>query len=164
MLSWTVLLSEIERRFTESHCNVLIGIHALNPTSDKSADFTALKPFANAYSANETDLSHELHQAKRLVERLDSVEKPKSMLASISCLERYKEAFPELYRINGVTAIALPVSTSACERSFSCLRHIKTWRFSVAPTPSALPLRCPYVKNPSAAHATNWQSRNYIRS
>ena len=55
------LLSEIERRFTESHCNVLIGIHALNPTSEKFADFTALKPFANAYGANETDLSHELH-------------------------------------------------------------------------------------------------------
>jgi len=62
------LLSEIERRFTESHCNVLIDIHALNPTSEKFADFTALKPFANAYGANET------------------VEKPKSMLALISCL------------------------------------------------------------------------------
>ena len=49
------LLSEIERPFTERHCNVLIGIHALNPTSEKFADFTALKPFANAYSANETD-------------------------------------------------------------------------------------------------------------
>ena len=82
------LLSKIERRFTESNCNVLIGIHALNPTSDKFADFTALKPFAIAYGADETDLSHELHQAKRLVERLDSVEKPKSMLALISCLER----------------------------------------------------------------------------
>ena len=50
------LPSEIERRFTESHCNVLIGIHALNPTSEKFADFTALKPFANAYGANETYL------------------------------------------------------------------------------------------------------------
>jgi len=91
------LLSEIERRFTESHCNVLIGIHALNPTSEKFADFTALKPFANAYGGNETDLSHKLHPAKRLLERLDSVEKPKSMLALIWCLERYKEAFQELY-------------------------------------------------------------------
>ena len=114
------LFSEIERRFTESHCNELIGIHALNPTSEKFVDFTALKPFANAYGANETYLSHERHQAKRLVERLDSVEKPKSMLALISCLERYKEALPELYRI-GVIAIALPVRTAACERSFSCL-------------------------------------------
>jgi len=69
------LLSEIERRLTESHCNVLIVIHALIPTSEKFADFTALKPFANAYVANETDLSHELHQAKRLVGRLDSIEK-----------------------------------------------------------------------------------------
>jgi len=58
------LLIEIECRFTESHCNVLIGIHALNPTSKKFADFTALKPFANAYGGNETDLNHELHQAK----------------------------------------------------------------------------------------------------
>jgi len=72
------LLSEIERRFTESHSNVLIGIHALNPISEKFADFTALKPFANAYGANETDLSHELHHAKRPVKRLDSVQKQKS--------------------------------------------------------------------------------------
>ena len=113
-------LSEIERRFIESHCNVLIGIDALNPTIDKFADFTALKPVANAYGANETDLSHELHQAKRLVERLDSVEKPKSMLALISCLERYKETFQELYRI-GVITTAFPVITAACERSFFCL-------------------------------------------
>ena len=37
------LLSEIERRFTESHYNVLIGIHALNPTSEKFCGFYCFK-------------------------------------------------------------------------------------------------------------------------
>lgn len=31
-----------------------------------------------------------------------------------------------VYRL-GVIAISLPVSTASCERSFSALRHIKTW-------------------------------------
>lgn len=85
-----------------------------------------MQPFAELYSADLTDLSHELHQAKRLVERLDRNDKPNTMLTFLSYLERYKEAFPELCRI-GRIAVALPVSTASCERSFSCLRHLKTW-------------------------------------
>ena len=38
----------------------------------------------------------------------------------------YGDAFHELHRL-GKIAVALPVSTASCERSFSALRHIKTW-------------------------------------
>ena len=57
---------------------------------------------------------------------MSSEDKPNTLVGFISHIERYKEAFPELYRL-GVIAISLPVSTASCERSFSALRHIKTW-------------------------------------
>jgi len=94
----TVRADVTELRSQDENVNNLYmdTVQLLNPTSEKFADFTALKPFANAYGANETDLSHELHQEKRLVKRLDSVQKPKSKLALILCLERYKEAFTKI--------------------------------------------------------------------
>lgn len=44
----------------------------------------------------------------------------------MSFIGRYDDAFHELHRL-GKIAVALPVSTSSCERSFSALRHIKIW-------------------------------------
>ena len=78
-------------------------------------------------------MEHELHQAKRLVERIgdsstDSAAlycKPTTFVGFVTCLAD-SEAFHELYRL-GRIAIALPVIAASCERSFSALRHIKTW-------------------------------------
>lgn len=41
-------------------------------------------------------------------------------------LRPYKEAFIDLYKLVSIS-MTLPVSTAACERSFSCLRHLKTY-------------------------------------
>jgi len=53
-------------------------------------------------------------------------DRPTTLLAFISHIERYGDAFAELHML-GVIAIPLPVSTASCERSFSALRHIKIW-------------------------------------
>jgi hAT family C-terminal dimerisation region len=53
-------------------------------------------------------------------------EKLKTLISFVSGLTHYKDTFPEVYRL-GKIAIALPVGTAACERSFSALRLIKTW-------------------------------------
>ena len=45
------------------------GIQVLNPASEHFLDMTHIKPFAEAYNADITDLQHELYQAKRLIER-----------------------------------------------------------------------------------------------
>ena len=127
------LLSEFERRFDKVQCNVMCGVQALNPTSEHFADIAHIRPFAEQYGADLVDLEHELYQAKRLLERLGTkqssdktCEKPDSLVSFVSCIERYGEAFHELHRL-GKIAVALPVSTASCERSFSALRHIKTW-------------------------------------
>jgi hypothetical protein len=120
------LLTELERRFDATNCNAMIGIQALNPSSKNFADFGCIREFAEVFKADVTDLMHELHQAQRLVQRMSDDSKPTTLVSFMSYLGRYKEAFPELYRL-GTIAIALPVSTASCERSFSALRHIKTW-------------------------------------
>ena len=52
---------------------------------------------------------------------------PSSLVGFVAYVARYAEAFHELYRL-GRIAVALPVSTASCERSFSAsLRQIKTW-------------------------------------
>jgi len=68
--------------------------NALNPSTEHFADFDQLKPFADAYRANLEDLEHELHQAKRLVERIgesstDSAAlycKPTTLVGFVTCL------------------------------------------------------------------------------
>ena len=102
------------------------GIQAVTPTSETFADLDHVKDFAELYGADLTDLAHELHQSKRLLDRMPSDNKPESLVAFIGHIERYREAFPEIYRLGSI-AISLPVSTASCERSFSALRHIKTW-------------------------------------
>lgn len=63
-------LCELQRRFAPSQCDALRGIQALTPFSDYFGDFTCVKPFGELYKADLSDLSHELHQAKRLLERM----------------------------------------------------------------------------------------------
>jgi len=45
--------------------------------------------FVDAYDADEDDLYHELHQAKRLLQRMKVEDSPTTFLAFISHIERY---------------------------------------------------------------------------
>jgi len=126
------LCSEFECRFDETQCSVMRGIQALNPTNEHFAELEQIRSFAEAYDADVVDLEYELHQVKRLIARLESKvgdgtsAKSDSLVTFVSFIGRYGDAFHELHRL-GKIAVALPVSTASCERSFSALRHIKTW-------------------------------------
>lgn len=74
------------------------------------------------------DLKHEVHQAKRLLQRKkdSGLEPPTSLIAFTCFLEAYKDAFHELYRLCQI-GITIPVSSAGCERSFSSLKRIKTY-------------------------------------
>jgi len=56
-------------------------------------------------------VSHELHQAKHLLERMTDGDRPTTLVGFVSHIEQFKAAFPELYRL-GVIAICLPVRTA----------------------------------------------------
>ena len=122
------IIGEMDRRFSSMNCGIMAGIQSLNPMSESFLNSDVLTAFAEAYESSTDDLKHELHQAKRLIERKKQagVEVPASLLQLAVFMEPYKDAFHELYRLCQI-AVTIPVSSAACERSFSALKRIKTY-------------------------------------
>lgn len=54
------------------------------------------------------------------------IEKPSDTVALTRFIEPYKEVFFELFKLCKI-AVALPVSSASCERSFSTLKLVKTY-------------------------------------
>jgi hypothetical protein len=123
-----VITSEIARRFSDNNCRLMKGLQALSPRNSKSfLNNSDVMELAKMYSLNEEDLVHEVHQLRRLVERKKPEgEAMKGIMDVYNFLEPYKEAFPEIYSLYKIAAV-LPVSSAACERSFSALRIIKNY-------------------------------------
>lgn len=83
--------------------------------------------FALLYNSNVEDLGHEIPQVGRLLQRSSSCATSMTTMIDLACfLEPYKLAFHEIYRLLNI-AIVLPVTSAACERSFSALKLIKTY-------------------------------------
>ena len=118
----------MERRFSHETCDIFRGIQCLNPNNKHFLSMSNLKPFAEQFNINCEDLHHELHQAKRLIQRKTDEGKsvPKSVLKFTEEIEPYKEAFHELYRLCKI-AVTVPVTSASSERSFSALSRIKSY-------------------------------------
>ena len=116
--------AELGRRFSSDNHNILRSISCLDPESEQFLDAEGLAPLALSYGLNLSDLRAECQSAKRLIAR-----KSKSLnhLQDLSnFIYPYREPFFELYKIIQI-AMTLPVTSAACERSFSRLRMIKTY-------------------------------------
>ena len=98
------------------------------PKSNCFLELNFIKPLAEAYGADLDDLTHEVHQAKRLIERKarDGAAKPILLIEFLRFLEPYKDAFYELYRLCKI-AVTIPATSVSSERSFSALKIIKTY-------------------------------------
>lgn len=118
-----MLLSEVKRRFSKENCVTMEGIQALNPCSPTFCEKYTVFAFASQYNCNSEDLEYELPQLKRILERkkTSGLEIPKSLMELTVFLELYGDTMFKLCKI----ALALPVSTVSCERSFSLLKLIK---------------------------------------
>lgn len=112
---------EIQNRFSNT---ILNGIQALNPRSESFLQSDAIRPYAEVFQSNISDLVHEMHQAKRMLERKAKL--PQSLLELFLVIEPYKEAFFELFKLLKIS-LTIPVTSAAAERSFSALKVIKTY-------------------------------------
>ncbi|XP_019718752.1 zinc finger MYM-type protein 1 isoform X1 [Hippocampus comes] len=123
-----LMLSELERRFSSKNCEIMNSIPALNPQKDTFLKEKDLFSFAELYDSNIDDLGHELHQFKRILERKiqAGMQRPSSTVQLVQFIEPNKDVFFELYRLCKI-AVAIPVSTAACERSFSTLKLVKAY-------------------------------------
>lgn len=122
-----VLLSEVKRRFSKENCVIMKGIQALNPCSAIFYEKDVVFPFASQYNCSTEDLQYEIPQLKRILERKQSSgqETPKTLIELTVFLKPFKEVFHQMFKLCKI-ALALPVSTASCERSFSKLKLIKT--------------------------------------
>lgn len=119
--------SELERRFSAEANTLMVGIQALAPKHHSFLDRGKLEAFSKLYRGDIEDLGHEIHQLKRLLERTEA-KTPlnlETMLDLARFLEPFKLAFQEIFKLLNI-ALVLPVSSAACERSFSALKLIKT--------------------------------------
>ncbi|KAK1904504.1 52 kDa repressor of the inhibitor of the protein kinase [Dissostichus eleginoides] len=121
------LVSELNRRFSSESCHILRGATALNPKHKTFMDKDSLLPMAKHYGVMEENISAELHQAKRLIERKKQSGAVVNTTHDVLVLLRpYNDAFVDLYKLVCIS-MTLPVTSAACERSFSCLRRLKTY-------------------------------------
>ncbi len=112
--------------FSKSNCSIMQGIQALNPKSRNFLDEETIFGFARIYECDTDDIKHELHQVRRVLERkFQTGIELSSLLEFTIFLEPFKEVFYQLFRLCCI-AVALPVSSASCERSFSALKLIKT--------------------------------------
>ena len=82
---------------------------------------------AKHYGITKENLSAEVHQGKRLIEKKrENGHVVNTTHDVLVLLKPYKDAFMDLYKLVCIS-MTLPVTSAACERSFSCLRRLKTY-------------------------------------
>ena len=63
------MLSELEKRFLNDACEVLVGAFASNPSHETFLEKLDISDMANNYGANQESLAVEFHMLKRLIAR-----------------------------------------------------------------------------------------------
>ncbi|XP_075726439.1 zinc finger MYM-type protein 1-like [Rhipicephalus microplus] len=121
------LIVELSRRFAENN-DVLCGVSALHPQNENFMDVSLLKSFAEHYACDNNSVEVACKLVIKLLQRIEAERmcKIETLLQLVTVLEEYKLAFHELHKLS-VIAVTIPASSSSCERTFSCLRRLKTY-------------------------------------
>jgi len=121
------IINELDKRFT-NNSNILSSISYLHPQNEHFLNYEQLKPLTSHYII---DLEMSLSEIKILPTTIKKYEiqnniKIKSLMNLIDLLEKYKIVYNEIYKLT-ILSITIPVSSAACERTFSCLRRLKNY-------------------------------------
>ena len=132
------LVNELRKRFSTDAGDVLSGVSALNPKHKSFLDQLYLLTMAQNYGITEDNLNAELNQVRHLLGRKSQQgHSVNTTLELLTHMASYKEAFMDLYKLLCIS-LTLPVTSASCERSFSCLRRLKTYlRSSSGDAPSS---------------------------
>ena len=115
------MLAEMNERFSPQSESVMLGINACNPSAATFLNINDLKKLSSHYNMElfepEVAVAKNYLQAQQLKsEKKLTMEKAYTLL----------DPFPTLKKIFQL-ALTVPVTSCSCERSFSCLRRVKTW-------------------------------------
>jgi len=124
-------LAELDRRFSTENIAVLMSVGAFIPGSDRFLDIDVLLPLAEQYKSNVDDLKVKVQQIQRMIQRKEAAgtmpdfDKENKLLAFAVFIKQCRDAYYEVSRLIRI-ACTLPVTSAQAERSFSCLKLIKT--------------------------------------
>ena len=118
------IITELDRRFCSQNIDIMSGVSALTPASEHFLNKDMVLPFGEAYECDLSDLSIEIENCQRMMSR--STKRPTSLMDLCRQMRAVKDALPELSKLTTI-ACTIPVSSCACERSFSTLRIVKNY-------------------------------------
>lgn len=120
------LRNEIERRFLTQNKSIILGIKTLVPNSETFLKTDDVIAFGELYDLNTDDLKIEAENLVRVISRKDDTCRPKTLLELQHYVSKVSDAF---YQMDNLLRIActMPITTCACERSFSTLRIVKNY-------------------------------------
>ena len=123
------ILSEINKRFGGLQNSFFSAVQALLPTSEYFMCSSIIQPLFDHYRTlfphnSDTELSAELMHVKTVLRNVAPA--AKTMVDVARALKPLEAAFPRLSFLLQL-ALTLPVSTASCERTFSCIEHVKTY-------------------------------------
>lgn len=121
------ITSELDKRFGDNS-GIISRISALNPESSTLLTYDTILPFAQAYLGDIECLKSELKILHKSMNRYETKHnsKIKDVFQFHNFLKEYEIAFSETYKLCSI-AITIPVSSAACERTFSCMKRIKNY-------------------------------------
>ena len=125
-----VMLSELNRRFSDEALEIMRAVQCCNPSSKSFLEPTELLLLATKYNLN-VDLDILTSECTQAIGTLKiSSERDQTAYTSISEvlqeLGTLKEAFPNVVKLLQIS-LTIVVSSASCERSFSALKRIKNY-------------------------------------
>lgn len=121
------IINELNKRFVDNS-TIFCGISALNPKSKQFLSYELIVPLANHYLCDTVSLRSELNIVKKSIKTYEEKFNVyvKDIFVLHAFLLEYQIAFSELFKLCTI-AITIPVSSAACERTFSCMKRVKNY-------------------------------------
>lgn len=118
---------EMNRRFN-INSSVLRGVSSLHPQSKSFLDIAELKSLVEHYQCDMDSVEAEIKLLHKTIQRYETQRAcvVNNLLEFVHFLEEFKIAFHEVYKL-AVIAVTIPASSASCERTFSCMRRVKTY-------------------------------------
>lgn len=122
-----LIINEIKNRFGNTN-TIISGVGALHPNSTAFLRFEVLRPFAEFYNSDINLLQSELNILPNTIKKYEEENGMKidTIMDFLDLLNIYKIAFSETYKLV-VISVTIPVSSAACERTFSSLKRLKSF-------------------------------------
>jgi hypothetical protein len=115
------MITEMSARFSPQCDNVMLGINACNPSSETFLNINDLRRIATHY--NMEIFEPEVAVARNYIKAQQTKEDKKFTMEKVYSLLDAFETLKKIFQL----ALTVPVTSCSCERSFSCLRRVKTW-------------------------------------